>query len=141
MIDIDRINGIRSLFSQIEEAHKQLNTVLSERITDMSVLSFLYGAMNAAGVSRDAKLFILLYLAAPEALAGKKMRKGVRPTFSILFGYKSGSAISVRSRDLMFRYNTYRKFRKEINDAMRQVESILQGFKHIKDSVATKQQN
>lgn len=129
MIDTEKIERIRSLFTSRRQIDKEINNTLHTRVRSATTLSFLFGALTAEGIGRDVILFVLLYISAPEALAEQKMRKGLRGTFATLFGYKSGSAISVRLRDLFFRYKTYKGFRKEVNNAMEKADDFLATFK------------
>lgn len=125
MIDTEKIERIRSLFTSRRQIDREIGDAMRPVVSNRTALSFLFGALSAVGTGRDVILFVLLYLSAPEVLAEQKMRNGLRSTFATLFGYKSGSAISIRSRHLFFRYKTYKGFRSEVDKAVERADRFL----------------
>lgn len=132
MIDIARIDHICTLYASRQKLEREIRDALQTEILDKTQISFLFGALTAIDTERDVKLFVLFYVSAPEVLAGQKMRRGLRSTFATLFGYKTGSAISMRSRDLLFRYQTYVSFREKVNNAMEKAEVFLEAYRRMK---------
>lgn len=128
MFDTKKIERIHTLAISRQQINEEMREELRPKVRSKTTISFLFGALTAAGVARDVILFVLLYLSAPEVLAEQNMRRGLRNTFATLFGYKSGSAISVRSRNLFFRFRTYKDFRDDVETAIEKAEAFLETF-------------
>lgn len=61
-------------------------------------------------------IFIINFLYSPASLVeGKRVKKGVRQKLSKVFDYKSPSAVSNLSIDLLFLYKKYADFADEVN--------------------------
>lgn len=119
---IDKLNGE---YKKYNESAKAIREMSRPAITDRRQIAVAFGAMSALDVSKDAKLFVILLLSSPSALAGCKMRNGLRKFISDMFEYNSPNAISNRCKDLYFRYKTYAKMQSEVGRSLDVIERIL----------------
>lgn len=125
MIDEEKLKKIRDLFNERDRVMKEMKSIIASGSMNQVTLSCIYGALTALNTERDVKLFAIIYLCAPEVLIGRKMRVGLRSFLSNLFGFQTPSAISIRCRNLMFRYRHYREFRAGADSAISKAEEIL----------------
>ncbi len=126
MVDFDKLNRIRELMDERDRVVREIRKITCERAMSNESMACIFGALTAIGIERDAKLFILIYMNSPEILVGRKMRKGLRNILACLFGMNSGSAISIRCRNLMVLYNNYSGFRKDVERGLEKATEILQ---------------
>lgn len=73
---------------------------------------------------RKMFIFIILYFYSPSALAGSKMRRGLRERIAAVLGCTS-SNISHDYKNVSFYYMTYRSFRQHVNCAIAHVKELL----------------
>lgn len=73
IMDVSQIDRISFLISERERLNAELKSIISTKRASTTELSFLFGAMTAIGISRDAKLFILVYLALRGVLSVNEM--------------------------------------------------------------------
>lgn len=120
---IFELHSIREQKSRITARETELMT---PTLNDMSLLPMIYdwfceiegncGAPERRkGVEfRQRFIFIILFLYSPSALAGGKMRIGLRNKITEVIG-GSGTLVSHSYSNLMFRYQMYKRFRDEID--------------------------
>lgn len=130
MIDEKFIEEIRSTWENWKAASNKLKRIKNNRPFNAVTVSSVYGALTAVGLSKDAKLFAIVYLFTPEALVGPRMRPGYRDFISSLFGYKTSCAVSVRMKSLMFIYKNYKDFRAEVDKGVQVAENVLKNVKN-----------
>lgn len=132
MVDLAKIERLQELMSERKKINSEIYSIIGNepKFEDISVV---FAVLTSLDIERDVKLFVLLYIYTPEVLAGQYMRRGIRWLLAILFGYRSGSAISVRARDLLFRYRTYKDFRTEVDAAMQKTDDFLKRFNVMDD--------
>ena len=116
---IVRIKDIRAKKSELSEEESRLSSPL---LTDRSYIPkikeiFFEEAVSdkASSVQNRKKLiFILLYLYAPSALAGGKMPKNLREEINQALGVHSKSVVSNNCTDVIFLYEHYADFKKDV---------------------------
>lgn len=74
---------------------------------------------------RKKFLLIALYLYSPKTLAGDRMRVGLRNQLSSLFGLSTGTAISDNCASLLFTYQKYRDFRRDVDIIFNEIITVL----------------
>lgn len=90
----------------IKEIYTKFVEVLNERCMPPVVGSVL---------QRKKFIFIILYLYSPSTLAGGKMPKGLRDEICQTLGVNSVSTISDNCADVVFLYQNYPDFSKDID--------------------------
>ena len=91
--------------SLIKTIYDYFVEVLSERNCSPQVESV---------IQRKKFIFIILYLYSPRTLAGGKMKSGLRDEISKVLGVQSMSTISNNCSDVVFLYQNYSDFSKDI---------------------------
>ncbi len=140
-INIGKIKAVANLYSGLSELQSQWNELTKPPLTDLSLLTLLYNLylslFERRGISEKATkpyhrrkfLLVILYLYSPRTLAGGKMVGGLRDKLAELFGLSGKSAISDNIPALVFHYENYRDFRKDVDmiyDEIRQALNALQ---------------
>lgn len=98
--------------SLIKEIYTKFVEVLNERCMP---------PVSGSVLQRKKFIFIILYLYSPSALAGGKMQKGLRDDISNALGINSVSTISDNCSDVVFLYQNYSDFSKDIDDIFKAV--------------------
>lgn len=127
---IMELKAIREQKSRLSEREQELSSPV---LTDLSLIPEIYGWFkeilagmdcppNPESVTQRKKfLFIVLFLFSPSTLAGGKMAPGLRDWISDALGVCSKSTISDNCSDVVFLYQNYSGFRKDIEYLYRQI--------------------
>lgn len=131
--------AIREQKSRLTERENEL---MKPAVDDMNLVPVIFGwfcsitgesgapeRMKGAAF-RQKFIFIILMLYSPSALAGGKMRIGLRNRITEVIG-GSGTLVSHSYSDLMFRYQMYRKFREEIDSIYDEITRRLRDREYI----------
>lgn len=92
-------------FELIPEVYSWFKEILSERSCPPNIESV---------TQRKKFLFIILFLFAPSVLAGGKMKSGLREKLAMVLKIQSKSTISDNISSIVFIYQNYPTFRKDI---------------------------
>lgn len=116
---------------------KEKESLASPKLRDYKLIPELYDfflgvvdeicpeARETTTLIRRMFLFVVLFLYSPRTLFGTKMRKGLRPALSHLFACDS-TLLSYYARDLVFHYEVYSDFRKNINNLIDRALAFLE---------------
>lgn len=128
MVNEEKLRRLKSLMDERDRLNAFIRKELAVPPMGEIQMSCIFGAMTSLGLERDAKLFVLIYMNAPEVLVGRKMRRGLRDFLAGLFGYNTGSAISVRCKNLLFSYRTYGAFRTSVEKGLEVAKDITRAL-------------
>lgn len=121
--EISELKTIREQKSRLSEREAELTQPM---LTNLSMVEVLYEWFKEILASRNCPpniesvtqrkkfIFIVLYLYCPSALAGGKMVKGLREKLSEILGVKAPSTISNNISNVVFIYNQYKNFRRDV---------------------------
>lgn len=125
-IDFDKIIEIRRVREEIEELveyERSLSTSMD--FVNMGIAD-LYELFNQIVKDKEFKagevalrkkfIFIVLYILAPGVLAGDKMPRKLRGRISEVLNIKSQTTISNNCADLIFLYQNYKSFQREVSE-------------------------
>lgn len=117
---IERIQRIRNVKAILSKEEQELSTPL---ISDLSKVDEFYEFFvnyhkgRKAFMARKQFIFITIYFFSPNALGGSKMRRGLREKLAKILNCTC-SNISHEYKFISFYYNTYNRFRHEVNEAI-----------------------
>lgn len=121
---IDRLQDIKHKQSMLSTEENDLST---PRMEDMSKIDKIYRIFcefeSEEGVLplRQKKfLFVVLYFYSPAALAGNKMRRGLREKVASVVGCTS-SNVSHDYKNIPFYYLNYKNFRYDCNELIKYI--------------------
>ena len=126
MNDLSSIFELVSIREQKSTLTKKESEIMKPMLTDMGIIPLIFNWLcEITGVSgiperrkgvelRQKFIFIILFLYSPSALAGGKMRIGLRDKITEVVG-GTGTLISHSYSNLMFRYRVYKRFREEMD--------------------------
>lgn len=126
-INLGKFSVLKQLREQAEELTGEINALSEPMFEDLSLLPEVYEAYKRVfsryGCSGDAMfvrnrkkfLLVVLYLFSPSALAGYRMRTGLRKKVSELFGLTTSTPISDNCAGLIVQYNAYADFRRDVD--------------------------
>lgn len=126
MKDFSSIFELHSIRSQKSKLTERENELMAPVLTDMELVPVIFRwfceIKGGSGVPERRKgaefrqkfIFIILFLYSPSALAGGKMRIGLRNKITEVIG-GTGTLISHSYSGLMFRYQMYKRYREEID--------------------------
>lgn len=114
--------------SQKELSREELN-LSKGSYNDYSLIveiydSFPEGRTGSAFLKRKEFLFVILLLYSPAALAGGRMRRGLREVIAATVGC-SCSNVSHDYQNVWFYYISYKKFREDVRDALEMIEKTI----------------
>lgn len=137
IIQLKKIRMEKSLLSEKEMS-------LSEPLlTDRSFIKHIYDTFIEILNERDCKpridsviqrkkfIFIVLYLYAPSVLAGGKMPKGLREDICKALDFHSVSTISDNCADVVFLYQNYSDFSRDVSELYDMIIKRLEEFRRI----------
>lgn len=122
--EIAEIKSIREQKSRLSERERELT---KPTLTDLEMIGTLYEWFKEILESRDCPgrvesvtqrkkfIFIILFLYSPSALAGGKMKNGLRDKLAEVLGVNAQTAISDNRNGLLFSYGLYRYFRQDVD--------------------------
>lgn len=116
---ISSVNDIKHRQSMLS---KEENELSRPAVTDLNLVGNLYDMFCAfeddegeLTLRRKKFMFVMLYLFSPTALAGNKMRRGLREKIAAVLGCTC-SNISHDYKNASFYYLTYKEFRNDCNN-------------------------
>lgn len=125
-IDFDKIIEIRRVREEIEELAEYERSLSSPMDFVNVEIAELYELFNSIVQDKEYKagevalrkkfIFIVLYILAPGVLAGDKMPRKLRGRISEVLNIKSQTTISNNCADLIFLYQNYKSFQREVSD-------------------------
>ena len=121
--EIAEIKSIREQKSKLSEREKELT---EPTLTDLNMIETLYGwfqeiisqkeMFRLGNVTQRKKfIFIILFLYSPSTLAGGKMKNGLRNKLAEVLGVSAQTAISDNRNNLVFSYQLYKYFRRDVD--------------------------
>lgn len=138
---ITALSTLRTRYVEIGRAFDLLGAPMCDDLSMMDVVYAEYlrmfalrgqSAQAARVYNRKKFLFVVLYIFAPKALVGGKMRIGMRDRLARLFGLAATSAVSDNCSSLLDIYRLYRDFR---DDVARLYEASLEAIENTKKVV------
>ena len=129
-LDIQKTLGtIKAVHDEFENAKVKQKYVSTPILSDYSKLSVLWAHFcleigkedGGSSIDRQKFIFIAQYLYAPLTLLGERMPKRFRHNLTKVMGIKSGSVISRYSRNSLFFYKNYVKFRADVDRIFRNI--------------------
>ncbi|WP_106827659.1 hypothetical protein [Parabacteroides pacaensis] len=132
--EISELKTIREQKSRLSEREAELTQPM---LTNLSMVEVLYEWFkeilagrncppNIESVTQRKKfIFIVLYLYCPSALAGGKMVKGLREKLANVLGNIAPSVISDNVSNIVFFYQQYKNFRRDVEWAYSKIVSQL----------------
>lgn len=120
------IYEIRDIRRQKSSLTERENELMKPILTDMELVPAIFRwfceingnngvpERRKGAEFRQKFIFIILFLYSPSALAGGKMKRGLRNKITEVIG-GTGTLISHSYSDLMFRYQMYKHYREEID--------------------------
>lgn len=136
-VNMGKIAALRTMRNKILELSQIFEELGEPILTDLTLLPTIHeaykrvfarrGCPNDAMLVRNRKKFIMvvLYLYSPKALAGDRMRMGLRKIISDLFGLATRTPISDNSAGLIIEYNAYADFRRDVDLILKEVFASL----------------
>ena len=127
-IDYNCLEQLHQITSKCELLKEQGRKLSKPRLTNMEELKKLYTRFAEIiadlpfqhrpdkRTQRKLFLFIVLYLCAPSALAGKKLDKGMRTILMEIMGFSSCRAVTYHCEDLGLWYTTYPEFKQLLDN-------------------------
>lgn len=121
---IERIREIRKEKSLLSEEENKLSAaVLIDRGQMLKVKDYIFDILkeedcpvkDSIAQTRRKFVFVVLYLYSPSTLAGGKMPDGLREAIANSFGIQAKSSISNDFSDMVFQYEHYTDFRKDVH--------------------------
>lgn len=125
-LDFNKIVRLQKLRREKENLHKEEHSLTTPMLTDRSLIGEIYKQFlhqlsqrdcsphPASVIQRKKFIFIILYLYSPSSLAGGKLLNGLREELSRVLGIPSQSTISDNCADVVFLYQTYSEFSKDV---------------------------
>ncbi|MDR1582915.1 MAG: hypothetical protein LBS55_06590 [Prevotellaceae bacterium] len=132
---IDSLKHVRKEREKIKERERDL---LIPSLEDLSLIPCLYGLFEEIGIEenrpdalfnvyeRKKFFFIILFLYSPGTLLGDKMPPGLRSILGATLKLHSNSVVSNDCAGIMFLYERYSDFRKETDEAYREIAMRLE---------------
>lgn len=117
---IERIQRIRNIKAILSKEEQEISTPLIgdlEKVDEFYDFFVSFYKGRKAFMARKQFIFITLYFFSPNALGGSKMRRGLREKLAKILNCTC-SNISHEYKFVSFYYNTYNRFRHEVNEAI-----------------------
>lgn len=135
--NMGKVMALKVLRDKSLELQKAMDELGEPSLDDLSLLPQIYDAylnvfrkrgcpQKATQVYHRKKfLLIVLYLYSPKTLAGGKMRVGLRDRLSELFGLSASTPVSDNCSNVVFQYNHYRDFRRDVEIIYNEITATL----------------
>lgn len=136
-ICMGKIAALKTMRKKVLELSQVFEELGEPILTDLTLLPIIHEAYKRVfarrGCPQDALLvrnrkkflMVVLYLYSPKALAGDRMRIGLRKVISGLFGLTTSTPISDNSACLIVEYNAYADFRRDVDLIFSEVLAAL----------------
>lgn len=137
-INIGKVTALRTLREKVAELSDVMKELGEPILEDLTLLPEIYeaykrvfsrrGRPDEAMSVRNRKKFLMvvLYLYSPKALAGDRMRMGLRKKVSELFGLTTSTPISDNCAGLIVQYRAYADFRRDVDLIFQEVLESLE---------------
>ncbi len=144
-INLGKVAALKSIRDKMLELSQFIDELGEPILTDLTLLPQIYDAYSRVferrGLPDDARLvrnrkkflMVVLYMYSPKALAGDRMRVGLRKAVSELFGLSTSTPISDNCVGLMLQYNIYPDFRRDVDIIFKEVLASLPDEYVVKD--------
>ncbi len=118
-----KILALQRLQESYRATRDRLKEISQPILTDWDIIPELYEVFMRVFSHRPQShpvylrqkfLFVILYLFCPESLAGEKMPRGLRPKLAKIFRLKSATPISDNCSSLIFLYQNYIDFSRDV---------------------------
>lgn len=142
-LDFDKIIRIRKIRSVKSDLSKEENILTRPVLSDKKLIPKIYNVFTSLISDRECKpatntviqrkkfIFIVLYLYSPSSLAGDKMAPGLRDELSNVLGVQAKSTISNNCANLVFLYQNYTSFRKDVEYLCNKIISWLKSHESV----------
>lgn len=132
--DIAEIRSIREQIAHLSKREKELTEPM---LTDLDMIPVLYRWFTEIIAKRDCPprpesvtqrkkfLYIVLSLYSPSALAGGKMKSGLREKVGEVWGLHGKSAVSDNLKNLVFHCQIYDEFKQDIEYIYKEIVERL----------------
>ena len=136
-LKFDKIIRLKKIRIEKSELSEEENALATPILTDRSIIGEIYKvfveALNEMNCPPDVDsvtqrkkfIFIILYLFSPSTLAGGKTACGLREEMSKILGVHSKSTISDNCADVVFLYQNYADFSRDIEYLYTEIVSRL----------------
>lgn len=128
---MSRLTAIKSAKAELSREEAELSAPI---LTDTSLVKVIYDIFvqhtgrtvkrHSTSLDRKMFLFVVLYFFCPAALAGFKIRRGLRDSIAEVLGCTS-SNVSHDYRDVGFYYVTYKGFRECVSNIITEASDKL----------------
>lgn len=125
-LNFDRIIRLKKIRVEKSELLEEENVLIAPLLTEKTLIPEIYNIfvdlLNERGcppnidsvIQRKKFIFIILYLFSPSTLAGGKTVHGIRGEIARVYGIQSECTISDNCADVVFLYQNYANFSKDI---------------------------
>lgn len=122
-----KIAALRTVREKVLELNNAMNELGRPILEDLSLLPRIHRIYQGLFSRRECPeksskvyhrqkfIFVALYLYSPKTLAGDRIRMGLRDKIAEVLGLSSGTPISESCSKIMFSYNNYRDFRRDVD--------------------------
>lgn len=132
--DFSSIFELREIYKMKDGLLCKENELSKPILTDYSLLPRIYKFFSEECIQermlsvmdRMKFIFIVLFLYAPNSLAGRKMPDGLRTALASLFPNLSPCVLSNNKKQAVFFYNIYNQYGKEMDAAYRKIMQNLE---------------
>lgn len=137
-INMGKIAALKTMRKKVLELSQIFEELGEPILTDLALLPTIHEAYKRVfarrGCPQDAMLvrnrkkflMVVLYLYSPKALAGDRMRMGLRKKVSELFGLTTSTPISDNCAGLIVQYHAYADFRRDVDLIFQEVLNTLE---------------
>lgn len=128
---ISEIKTIREKIAGLSSIESELSKPTLSDFAHVETIYEWFKELSAKGPKRDNAtlrkefIFIVLYLYSPGALAGGKMKSGLRNKIAEVLGVKAMSAVSNKLDSVSFSYKMYKYFRQDLNRIFEGIQERL----------------
>lgn len=136
-ISIGKVAALKKLRDKVNELSDTMKELGEPILDDLALLPAIYEAYKRVFQRRGCQddvtsvrnrkkfLMVILYLYSPKALAGDRMRMGLRKKVSELFGLTTSTPISDNCAGLIVQYRAYADFRRDVDLIFQEVLNSL----------------
>lgn len=122
-----KISDLRTIYEKRAKLEAEEFVLAAPILTDFKYIPIIYDWFcELSGCNKDFKskkdgdhkrefLFIILFLYSPKALAGSKMKRGLRKILSNLLGLASPTGISNMLTSILVMYDNYKEHRMNVD--------------------------
>lgn len=136
--NIGKVKSLKAVHARAREYASHLKQLGAPVLTELRWLPKMYSVyldvISRRAAPQEAQrvcnrkkfLLVALYLYSPRTLAGcGRMRTGLRDALSKLFGLSTSTPVSDNCSTLLFEYDTYRPFRRDVDILFDEITLML----------------